>query len=167
MKHCYDYPRPALTVDVVLFALSDEGVELLLIERGHPPYEGCWALPGGFVDMDEPVAFAAIRELEEETGLTGIPVKQFEVFSAPDRDPRGRVVAVAHYAVVEKANCKPVAGDDARNVQWANINKLPELAFDHHEIIAAAKAAVLVQLQLLGKEPVLEPTTLKALLNTA
>ena len=100
MAHTYDYPRPALTVDCIIFGLDASLVlKVLLIQRGHDPYEGKWALPGGFVDMNEDIKTAALRELEEETGVKDVYIEQLYTFGAPERDPRGRVVSVAYYAL--------------------------------------------------------------------
>ncbi len=138
MPYTYEYPRPALTVDCVVFGLDGDVLKVLLIERDREPFAGCWALPGGFVDMDETPEHAAARELEEETGLAGVAMEELGVFGRPDRDPRGRVVAVAHLALVRVAECLPRAADDARNVAWHPARRPPRLAFDHDEILAAA-----------------------------
>lgn len=136
--YSYKYPRPMLTADcVVLGARRDGGYALLLVERGNDPFKGMWALPGGFMEMDETLEACARRELEEETGcaVQG-PLEELGSFSAVDRDPRGRTVTVAFMAVVEE---HPVAGgDDARQARWFPLDQLPPLAFDHKEIVAAA-----------------------------
>ena len=139
MAHTYDYPRPALTVDCLIFG-QDAGqpTKILLIQRGHEPFQGKWAIPGGFIDANETALQAAKRELEEETNLKGIDMHQFHTFSEPGRDPRGWVVSIAYYALVNINNCKPIAGDDARNATWFALNELPEMAFDHNEILKMA-----------------------------
>ena len=150
-----NYPKPALTADIAVFAKHGAGWRLLLIQRGGHPYLGCWALPGGFADEGETIERTAARELEEETGLTGLDMTLVGVYSAPGRDPRGWTVSAA-YAVRVEDMLNAVAGDDAANAQWFDMVKdaqgdlmpaLPEgtrLAFDHAQIIAdAARAAVL------------------------
>lgn len=133
----YAYPRPSVTADVVLLARSGGELLLLLIQRAADPYKGCWALPGGFVDQDEDLEAAARRELLEETGLEADSLVQVGAFGKPGRDPRGHTVTVA-YATVMTSLVEARAGDDARQVQWFSLNALPELAFDHDAIIAAA-----------------------------
>ena len=130
---CYDYPRPAVTVDIAIF--TGEVPELLLIKRKHFPFEGYWALPGGFVEMDESLEEAALRELEEETGVSGVPLTEVGAFGDPDRDPRGRVITIAYAAVLEKPVLKVETGSDASEVAWFLTTNLPTLAFDHGEII--------------------------------
>lgn len=141
MAYCYEYPRPAVTVDILLFCpLAKQGHELLLIARKHPPYEGHWALPGGFVDQDEDLPDAATRELQEETALTNIPLKQLQTFGKPGRDPRGHTVSVVYWAIIAPENKTLVkAGDDAAQTQWFPLGKLPPLAFDHKEVIDYAR----------------------------
>jgi len=138
MTYTYKYPRPALTVDCVIFSADTGNREVVLIQRENYPFEGMWALPGGFVDMDETVEEAAARELKEETGLSGMDLEQLHTFSAIDRDPRGRTISVVFYGFADKDEKSIVAGSDARNVKWFNIDNLPELGFDHNEIIDLA-----------------------------
>ncbi len=138
MAHTYEYPRPAVTVDCVVFGLDDAGLRVLLIERGGPPFEGDWALPGGFVRMDEDLEEAARRELAEETGLEEVFLEQLYTFGAVDRDPRGRVVSVAYYALTNIRDHRVRAATDARDAAWFEVGKLPGLAFDHDGIITAA-----------------------------
>ena len=140
MPYTYRHPRPAVTVDCVLFAQEPDGLAVLLIQRKHPPFQGQWALPGGFLDPGESPEEAAARELKEETSLGGIALKQVGCFGRPDRDPREHVIAIAHYAVIDARAHQPVAADDADNVTWFPLKALPALAFDHQEIIEAAKA---------------------------
>lgn len=134
MSYTYPYPRPALTVDAVIFQRTDNELKVLLIERKNNPFQGCWAFPGGFVDMEETVEEAAVRELEEETGLTAIDLTQFKVYSDVNRDPRGRVVSVVFYGVVNH-DVILKANDDAKDAQWFSVENLPTLAFDHDKIL--------------------------------
>ena len=136
-KYCYDYPRPAVTVDLIIISETDASQKILLIERKNQPFKGMWALPGGFVDENEDLPDAAMRELKEETDIDNVSLIQIGAFGKPGRDPRGHTVAVAFMAQVNHKI--PVnAGDDASNVQWFPIEKLPNLAFDHKEIIEKA-----------------------------
>lgn len=138
MSFTYQYPRPSVTVDAAVFRKkNDNEIELLLIQRDRPPFEGGWALPGGFIDMDETVELAVVRELHEETNLKNIDLEQLHTFSAVDRDPRGRTISVVFWGVLTDVQ-EAKAGDDARNVGWYNINQLPILAFDHGEVIEMA-----------------------------
>lgn len=152
MPFTYEYPRPELTADCVVFGADEDGLKLLLIERAKEPFKGRFALPGGFVDMDETTLQAARRELEEETGLKTNSLVQLHTFSAPDRDPRGRTVAVAHLALVRPSAV--AAGDDAAKAEWVEVNALPPLAFDHDEIVAVALSRLQanVRCQPLGQE---------------
>jgi len=136
MPYCYKYPRPALTVDALIIT-GDEKV--LLIQRKNPPFKDLWALPGGFVDIAETPEKAAERELEEETGLKGIPLKQFHCYGAIDRDPRHRTVSIVFTGKIKNsADYKPIGNDDAATAGWFDINNLPKLAFDHDVIISDA-----------------------------
>lgn len=139
-RWCYDWPHPALTVDVVLFAIREARLSLLLIRRGQPPFVDHWALPGGFVDIDEPLEAAANRELQEETGLSADAayLEQLYTFGQPDRDPRERVVSVAWFALLPGLPEAPRAGDDAAEACWFDTAALPPLAFDHDEVVAMA-----------------------------
>ena len=138
MPHTYEYPRPALTVDCVVFGLDDEDLKVMLIQRGLPPFEGEWALPGGFVRVEETVDEAARRELEEETGLSKVFLEQLYTFNAVDRDPRERVVSVAYYALVNLGDHRVQVATDAREAAWFPVDDVPSLAFDHAEILGAA-----------------------------
>ncbi len=133
----YRYPRPAVTVDILVFRKINHDVQLLLIQRRHAPFEGLWALPGGFMDMNETLEEAAVRELEEETGLKNIPLIQLKAYSALDRDPRHRTVSVAFTGFLKEEQSVR-AGDDARKARWFSVDRLPDLAFDHAQIIADA-----------------------------
>lgn len=145
MSQSERYERPALTVDVVLVAPQGEVHRVLLIRRKHPPFEGRWALPGGFVDPHEPLRDAARRELWEETGARPAHLEQLHTFGAPGRDPRGWTVSVAYLAVLEEGEAQglqPKAGDDAAEVGWFDVLALPPLAFDHADILAHARRAL-------------------------
>jgi 8-oxo-dGTP diphosphatase len=137
--YCYDYPHPAVTVDMVLFTLHEGQLQLLLIRRGGHPYRGKWALPGGFVEMDEGLEQAARRELEEETGVSAGYLEQLYTFGAPGRDPRERVITVAYLALLPATRLVPRAASDAAAAAWFAIDALPSLAFDHREIVAMAQ----------------------------
>jgi len=133
-----DYLRPSVTVDVIIFTLRDDDLQVLLIKRGRPPFEGMWAIPGGFVDIVESLEEAALRELEEETGIRDVYLEQLYTFGAPDRDPRGRTITVAYFALVPAHTVRPRAGDDAAEARWWSVYDLPSLAFDHADILAYA-----------------------------
>lgn len=138
----YDYPRPAVTVDVVLATLDDHGeLRVLLIERRHDPFAGAWALPGGFVDLHEDLEVAARRELLEETGVEVGPMTQLGAYGTPHRDPRGHTVGVAFLALCGPGEARPVAGDDAADCRWFAARKPPELAFDHGVMLHDARHA--------------------------
>jgi 8-oxo-dGTP diphosphatase len=136
--YCYEYPRPAVTVDIVIVT-RERRPRVLLIRRKHDPFEGMWAIPGGFVDMDEALDDAARRELREETGVEVARLEQLHTFGDPGRDPRGRVIAVAYLARVRAADVNPEAADDAAAVGWHRLDQLPPLAFDHDQILAVAR----------------------------
>ena len=138
--YAYEYPRAAVTTDSVIFGFDGLELQVLLIKRGGEPYKDCWAFPGGFLEMNESVEQCAFRELKEETGLEPEQMEQFGVFSAVDRDPRGRVITVAFYALIKKEQV--AGGDDAADARWFPINALPSLAFDHSEMLREALAAL-------------------------
>ena len=135
MPYTYNYPRPCVTVDAALLSKKNNALRILLIRRGNEPFKGMWALPGGFVDMDETCEHAAVRELEEETSLSEIPLRQFRTYSAVNRDPRHRTISVVYFAVVNENELSAMAGDDAAEADWFCVNDLPPLAFDHEMII--------------------------------
>lgn len=144
-KFTYDFARPSVTVDGVIFGVDSAGLKILLIERDGSPFEGFWALPGGFVQMTEDLDAAAHRELGEETSMKLnsdmrlAHMEQLATFGAPGRDPRGRVISVAYLALVRSNDHAIKAGSDARKVRWFYVDELPgKLAFDHREIIDAA-----------------------------
>ena len=136
MDYTYKYPRPAVTADCVVMTKEPQP-QVLLIQRGADPYKGCWAYPGGFMNMDETTEHCAIRELEEETGLKVTKMLQIGAYSKVDRDPRGRTVTVAYLAIVD-APIAVTGQDDAAKAQWLPINTLPPLAFDHEDIMRDA-----------------------------
>ncbi len=138
MSFTYEYPRLMLTVDAVVFRKEESKLEVLLIQRKHDPFAGMWALPGGFVDMDETVEQAVVRELEEETGLKADNLQQLFAFSEIGRDPRGRSVSVTFYGLAVTDNSFVKGGDDASDAQWFQVDQLPELAFDHIKAVKLA-----------------------------
>jgi 8-oxo-dGTP diphosphatase len=138
MKFRYEYPRAAITVDNVVFGFDNRVLKVLLIRRGIEPFLGTWALPGGFVRIDETLEQAAARELAEETGLHQIYLEQLHSFSGLNRDPRERVISVAYVALVRRVDHLPCADTDAAEAQWHTIDELPELAFDHSDIFEKA-----------------------------
>ena len=138
-KYIYEWPRPMVTADALVFAHSGGKTRVLLIKRGNEPFKGKWAVPGGFVNMDEELEDAVVRELAEETGLTGVQLEQMRTFGTLDRDPRGRVITIVFMGIVKEEQMKVEAGDDAAEAQWFDIDELPEdMAFDHNEVIRFA-----------------------------
>lgn len=130
----YDYPRPAVTVDAILCHRGNNNAEILLIKRGHDPYSGCWALPGGFVEENEDLLDACKRELKEETNLDINLMNQLFAIGTPGRDPRGHTISIVYYSFVDE-EAKTIAGDDAMDAKWFPIRDLPKMAFDHREIV--------------------------------
>lgn len=141
MSYTYTYPRQALTVDAAVFRRRSERIEVLLIQRKNPPFQGSWALPGGFVDMDETLEAAVSRELHEETGLQNIELTQMQAFSTLGRDPRGPTVSIVFLGTLNN-NQKAIAGDDASKASWFLIDKLPSLGFDHDAVLEMAVSAL-------------------------
>lgn len=139
MSFTYAHARPAVTVDCVVFGLDDADLKVLLIERDREPFAGRWALPGGFVEPDETLEQAALRELAEETGVSKLYLEQLYSFGDPGRDPRDRMITVAYYALVRRLDHAPRAASDARAVGWFPASRCPPLAFDHREIVAMAR----------------------------
>ena len=136
--YTYNYPHPAVTADCLVFARTDEGMKLLLIQRKNEPCKGKWAFPGGFMDIDEATIDAARRELKEETGLVVGALHRVGIFDAVDRDPRERIITVAYYTILDKP--AGVSGlDDAAQAKWFSLTELPDLAFDHKEILQEAE----------------------------
>jgi 8-oxo-dGTP diphosphatase len=138
MVYQYNYPRAAVTVDAIVFGVDGGAWQVLLVERAQEPFKGTYAIPGGFVDMDETLEQAALRELAEETGITLDRMEQLMAFDAVDRDPRGRTITMAHYAVVAVKDHGIKAGSDAKSARWFPVNNLPTLAFDHADILKVA-----------------------------
>ena len=133
MIYCYEYPRPSVAADVIV-CLKQDLCKILLIKRKNPPFQNMWALPGGFLDMNEYLIETAKRELYEETGLLLDNLVFFGIYDKPDRDPRGRTISAVYYAIIENP-LKITAGDDASYANWFLIDQLPELAFDHNVVI--------------------------------
>ena len=143
----YPYPHPAVTTDVVVFTILDGRLSILLIKRANRPHQGCWALPGGFLDIDEDLDVCAARELQEETGIGGLYLEQLYTFGATHRDPRERVISVAYYALVpQDALATPRAASDATEVGWYAFEDLPPLAFDHAQVIEMAHRRLVAKL---------------------
>lgn len=162
MPYTYEYPRPSVAVDCVIFGLDKTDLKILLIQRGGEPFKDAWAFPGGFVDMDESLKAAALRELEEETGVKDVFVEQLFTFGTPDRDPRGRVISVAYLALVNLIEHPVEAASDAKQAKWFRLDELPELAFDHALIFETAMKRLesKVRYQPLGFELLPEQFTL-------
>ena len=146
--YTYHWPRPMVTVDIALLKPDEQSPNpcILLIKRANPPYKGFWALPGGFIEMEEELEQAAKRELKEETSLSGVSLQQLHTFGTCGRDPRGRQITIVYWGIFETSSNHPVAGDDAAEAKWHNSTQLPEkLAFDHLEIIQMALKKYLQQ----------------------
>lgn len=143
-KYCYKYPHPNVTTDCVIFGFDGARLMVLLIQRGMEPYKGQWAFPGGFLEMEESAEEGALRELREETGLHGAYIRQFHTFTAPQRDPRERVITIAYYALVRMQDVK--GGDDAADARWFALTEVPQLAFDHDQILRKAEQALRQQI---------------------
>lgn len=138
MSFTYEYPRPAVTVDAAIFRESAGKWEILLIKRGNEPFLGMWALPGGFVEMEETLEEAIDRELKEETGLERISLQQLHTFSKIDRDPRHRTISTVFIGITKPDISMAQAGDDASDAEWFDIRDLPALAFDHEDVLKLA-----------------------------
>jgi 8-oxo-dGTP diphosphatase len=135
-KYVYDWPRPMVTVDAVVFDISGDRPKILLIKRGNEPFKGQWAFPGGFVEMDEELETAAVRELAEETGLTSVKLEQLHTFGKCGRDPRGRNITIVFIGITKNSKIK--SGDDAADARWFSIDDLPQMGFDHNDVAATA-----------------------------
>ncbi len=142
MPYTYDYPHPAVTVDVAVFAIRDGRLATVLVRRAAWPHAGKWAMPGGFVGIDESLKRAAWRELREETGLKAVHLEQLGAFGRPDRDPRERVITVVYISLAPGDDLKPEAGSDASEARLFFVDELPELAFDHAKILGYARERV-------------------------
>lgn len=147
MNYTYQYPHPSVTVDCVIFERCENELKIMLIKRGIPPYKDKWALPGGFVNIDESLEHAAMRELKEETGIEHVYLEQLHSFGDPGRDPRERVITVAYYALVNSGVHAIKASTDAIDASWFSIYDLPELAFDHKQIIEMAISRLRAKIQ--------------------
>lgn len=145
-QYSYDYPRPAVTTDICLFTVTQDDLKILLIRRGGEPFKGSWALPGGFLQETETLDQCAARELREEAGVEGARLEAFATFSEPKRDPRYRVLTAAYFALVAEGDHALRSGTDADDARWFSMSQLPELAFDHKDIIAAARRALIARL---------------------
>jgi 8-oxo-dGTP diphosphatase len=166
MPYSYEYPRPAITVDCIIFGLdASQQLKVLLIQRAREPYQNFWAFPGGFVDTEETLEAAALRELEEETGMRDVFIEQLFTFGDPGRDPRGRVISVAYFALVNLTAHQIQASSDASKAGWFEVNNLPELAFDHQKIFTTAldRLRAKVRYQPIGFELLPEQFTLTQL----
>ena len=146
MPHTYRYPHPAVTTDIVIFTIRQDELKVLLIKRALPPFKGEWALPGGFINLQESLEQGARRELEEETGVSGVYLEQLYTFGQPDRDPRERVITVAYYALIPSDKIEIRAASDAEGVSWFGMQELPKLAFDHPEILQTAYQRLVAKL---------------------
>lgn len=135
MAYTYQYPRPSVTVDIAVMCKFDNTTKILLIQRGNEPFKNKWALPGGFVEMDETLEESAVRELHEETELQGVKLRQFRAYGDPGRDPRGRTISVVFYGFTEATNSLVAGSDDAKNAGWFGLKEIPEMAFDHNLIL--------------------------------
>lgn len=164
-KYCYKYPHPSVTTDCVIFGFDGTRLKILLVQRGIEPYKGRWAFPGGFMNIDESAEDGAARELKEETGFEGAYIRQFHTFTAPGRDPRERVITIAYYALVKMQEVK--GSDDAADARWFALDEVPQLAFDHDQILRKAEQALRQQIHFepVGFELLSEAFTIKELQN--
>lgn len=164
-KFHYKYPHPSVTTDCVIFGFDGIKLKVLLVQRGIEPYKDRWAFPGGFLKMDEYAEEGALRELREETGLQRAYLQQFHTFSAPDRDPRERVITIAYYALVKLQEVK--GADDAADARWFALDEIPPLAFDHDLILDTAWKALRCQIYFepIGFELLPEKFTIRELQN--
>ena len=142
MPYTYDYPRPMVTVDAAVFKMQRNSLHILLVKRKNDPFKDCWAIPGGFVEMNESLDEAVARELEEETGLKNVLLMQLYTYGDVDRDPRGRTITVLYYGYLTDSKTKVKGNDDASEAKWFPINNLPPLAFDHNKICEHLKAII-------------------------
>lgn len=165
LQYHYKYPHPSVTTDCVIFGFDGIQLKVLLVQRGVEPFKGRWAFPGGFLNIQESAEEGALRELKEETGLEGVLVRQFHTFTAPDRDPRERVISIAFYALVRLQEVR--GGDDAADARWFRLDEVPQLAFDHDQILRKAEQALRQQIHFepVGFELLPETFTLHELKN--
>ena len=165
LKYCYKYPHPSVTTDCVIFGFDGTKLRVLLVQRGVEPYKGRWAFPGGFLKMDESAEEGALRELREETGREGAYIRQFHTFTAPQRGLRERVRTIAYDALVRMQEVK--GGDDAADARWFALDEVPQLAFDHDQILRKAEQALRQQIHFepVGFELLPEEFTIKELQN--
>lgn len=135
-----DYKQPSVAADIVVFTIMNKKLNVLLIQRGKEPFAGYWCVPGGFVQIDEAPEDAALRELKEETGVSDVYLEQLYTFGAPERDPRGRVISISYFALVDSTKIKPkLTGDEQiQKVEWFDVNELPQMGFDHKDIVSYA-----------------------------
>ena len=147
MPYTYRFPHPAVATDAIVFTVRDGRLEVLLIRRRNEPFQGMWAFPGGYLDLDEDLQACAERELAEETGIRGVTLQQFHAAGKPDRDPRERNISILHMGLVRPDQLRPVAGDDASAVAWFPARRPPALAFDHRELLALARRHLNLRLQ--------------------
>ena len=147
MSYTYQHPHPAVTTDIVIFTIRQDELKVLLVKRANAPFQGEWALPGGFVGLEESLEEGARRELQEETGVAGVYLEQLYTFGKPDRDPRERVITVAYYALIPTDEVEIRAATDAEGVSWYGMEELPQLAFDHAEILDAAHERLVAKLE--------------------
>lgn len=140
--YTYYYPKPSVTTDCILLR-QNKHIDILLVKRKHDPFCGKWALPGGFVEIDEDLEEGAKRELLEETSIEHIELEQFKTYGKPGRDPRGRTISVVYFGFVNENENELIAGDDAAEVLWFDLDSLPHLAFDHNKIINEFKNIIL------------------------
>lgn len=163
--YCYEYPRPAVTTDNVIFGFDQKELKILLIQRGIDPYKGKWALPGGFLNEDEDADAGARRELEEETGLKDVYPEQLYTYTSVNRDPRHRTISIAYYTLVKSEEHTARPGDDAQKAQWFAVSEIPELAFDHKEIIQTGleRLKIKIKYKPIGLELLPEKFTLSDL----
>lgn len=162
---CYKYPHPAVTTDCAIFGFDGSNLQILLIKRGIEPYKGKWALPGGFLNPDESAEAGALRELKEETGIESAYIEQFHTYSEPNRDPRERVITIAHLALIKLQEVK--GGDDAADARWFPIDEVPQLAFDHDAILRDAISRLRERMHFhpIGYDLLPDKFTLKELQN--
>ena len=134
-ENIHQYEKPSVTVDIVIFTIQENDLKVLLVKRGIEPFKGEWAIPGGFVRINESLEDAAMRELKEETGVKDVYLEQLYTFGEPKRDPRGRVITVDYMALINSENMKLKATTDVSEAQWFSVKKFPHLAFDHKKIL--------------------------------